>query len=138
MKMVTFEYQGNTRIGALQSQNGQEKIVDLNLADPQLPTDMIEFIKGGSTTLQLAEKAVVSASSEAVLDRSAVTLKAPIPRPGKIICLGLNYRDHAEESNQPLPPHPIVFTKYANTVIGPGDDIVLPKISNQVDYEAEF
>jgi acylpyruvate hydrolase len=138
MKLVTFNYQGNTRIGVLQKWDGHEKIVDLQLAEPQLPTDMIEFLKGGAATLQMAEKAVATASSEAILDRSTVTLKAPIPRPGKIICLGLNYRDHAEESNQPLPKYPIVFTKYTNTVIGPGEAIVLPKVTDQVDYEAEF
>ena len=138
MKLVTFSYEGKTRIGALQTRDGRETVVDLNRADPQLPTDMIEFLKGGAGTLQLAQKAVAGASAAAVLERSAVTLKAPIPRPGKIICLGLNYRDHAEESNQPLPKHPIVFSKFANTVIGPGEAIVLPKISDQVDYEAEF
>jgi len=138
MKLVTFNYQGNTRIGVLQIRDGHEIIVDLKLAEPQLPTDMIEFLKGGAATLQMAEKAVATASSEAILDRSTVTLKAPIPRPGKIICLGLNYRDHAEESNQPLPKYPIVFSKYTNTVIGPGEAIVLPKVTDQVDYEAEF
>jgi acylpyruvate hydrolase len=136
MKLVTFNHQGNTRIGAVQKQDGHEKIVDLKLAEPQLPTDMIEFLKGGAAALQMAEKAITTASAEAILDRSAVRLKAPIPRPGKIICLGLNYRDHAEESNQPLPQYPIVFTKYANTVIGPGEAIVLPKVTDQVDYEA--
>lgn len=138
MKLVTFNDQGNTRIGVLQKRDGQEKIIDLELADPQLPTDMIEFLQGGAETLQLAEKAVTSASAGAILDRSAVTLQAPVPRPGKIICLGVNYRDHAEESNASLPEYPIVFTKYANTVIGSGEAIVLPKVTDQVDYEAEF
>jgi len=138
MKLVTFEYQGNSRIGALQMQDGHETIVDLKRAEPQLPTDMIEFLKGGAAMLQMAEKAVATASSEAILERSIVTLKAPIPHPGKIICLGLNYRDHAEESNQPLPDYPVVFTKYANSVIGSGEAIVLPKVTDQVDYEAEL
>ena len=138
MKLVTFKDQGNTRIGVLQIQDGRETIVDLKVADPQLPTEMIEFLKGGAEVLQMAKKAITDASPEAILDRSAVMLKAPIPCPGKIICLGLNYRDHAEESNQPLPEYPIVFSKYANTVIGPGEAIVLPKVTDQVDYEAEF
>jgi acylpyruvate hydrolase len=138
MKLVTFTHNATTHIGALQGQVGHESVVDLNRAEPGLPTDMIEFLKGGVTTLQMAEKAITTASPEAILDRSVVTLKAPILRPGKIICLGVNYRDHAEESNQPLPPYPIVFSKYANTVIGPGEAIVLPKVTDQVDYEAEF
>src|SRR5690606_18777690 len=60
------------------------------------------------------------------------------PRPGKIICIGLNYSDHAAETGQPIPTYPIVFAKYANTVIADGEAIVLPKVTQQVDYEAEL
>src|SRR6185437_12454868 len=63
---------------------------------------------------------------------------APIPRPPKVICIGLNYRDHAEESNMAIPKVPTVFCKFPTAVIGPGDNIVLPKASTQPDYEAEF
>jgi acylpyruvate hydrolase len=67
-----------------------------------------------------------------------VTLKAPVPRPGKIMCIGLNYRDHAVESNVAVPDYPTVFAKYASCVIGPGEAIVLPRVSTQVDYEGEL
>jgi 2-keto-4-pentenoate hydratase/2-oxohepta-3-ene-1,7-dioic acid hydratase in catechol pathway len=63
---------------------------------------------------------------------------APVPRPGKIICVGLNYRDHAAESNMPIPERPVLFSKFATCVIGPGEPIVIPATSNQVDYEAEL
>jgi 2-keto-4-pentenoate hydratase/2-oxohepta-3-ene-1,7-dioic acid hydratase in catechol pathway len=62
----------------------------------------------------------------------------PIERPQKIICVGLNYRDHAEEQGTAVPEQPILFAKWPNTLIGPGDPIVLPEISEQVDYEAEL
>ena len=62
----------------------------------------------------------------------------PIERPQKIICVGLNYRDHAEEGGQPLPERPLLFAKWPNTLIGPGEPIVLPAISRDVDYEAEL
>ena len=62
----------------------------------------------------------------------------PIERPQKIICVGLNYRDHAEEQGADAPERPILFAKWPNTLIGPGDPIVLPAISEQVDYEAEL
>ena len=62
----------------------------------------------------------------------------PIAVPGKIICVGLNYRDHAEETGLALPPRPLLFAKWPNTLIGPGDAIVLPAISDEVDYEAEL
>ena len=63
---------------------------------------------------------------------------APVPRPGKLICIGLNYRDHAAESNMPIPERPVVFSKFATAVIAPGEPVVLPATSQQVDYEAEL
>ena len=65
-------------------------------------------------------------------------LHAPIARPGKIIAIGLNYEDHAAETGAEIPEKPIVFAKYANTVIGPGEPIRIPPITEQVDYEAEL
>jgi hypothetical protein len=59
---------------------------------------------------------------------------APVPRPGKLICIGLNYRDHAKESNMPLPEKPVVFSKFSSAVIGPGEPVVIPRTSQQVDY----
>jgi 2-keto-4-pentenoate hydratase/2-oxohepta-3-ene-1,7-dioic acid hydratase in catechol pathway len=59
-------------------------------------------------------------------------------RPGKIICVGLNYRDHAEESNMPIPQSPVIFSKFATCVVGPDDEVVLPNTSEKVDYEAEM
>jgi 2-keto-4-pentenoate hydratase/2-oxohepta-3-ene-1,7-dioic acid hydratase in catechol pathway len=63
---------------------------------------------------------------------------APVPRPAKIICIGLNYRDHAAESNMPIPERPVVFSKFSTAVIAPGESVVLPATSQQVDYEAEL
>jgi 2,4-diketo-3-deoxy-L-fuconate hydrolase len=63
---------------------------------------------------------------------------APVPRPGKIICVGLNYRDHAAESNMPIPERPVLFSKFSTCVIGPGEPVVIPATSTQVDYEAEL
>jgi 2-keto-4-pentenoate hydratase/2-oxohepta-3-ene-1,7-dioic acid hydratase in catechol pathway len=62
----------------------------------------------------------------------------PIDRPSKIVCVGLNYRDHAEEQGTELPSAPLLFAKWPNGLIGPGEPIVLPRVSNQVDYEAEL
>src|SRR6185369_576229 len=63
---------------------------------------------------------------------------APVPRPGKILCIGLNYRDHAAESNMPIPEKPVVFSKFSTAVIAPGEAVVLPPTSEKVDYEAEL
>src|ERR687894_1624582 len=65
-------------------------------------------------------------------------LHAPIARPGKIIAIGLNYEDHAAETGAEIPDKPIVFAKYPNTIVGPGEPIRIPPITEQVDYEAEL
>lgn len=69
---------------------------------------------------------------------ASVKLLAPIPRPPKFICVGLNYRDHARETGMEIPTVPTIFNKFTNVVIGPGASIVLPKVSSRPDYEAEF
>src|SRR5271155_1384789 len=73
-----------------------------------------------------------------VYDLDKGTLLAPIPRPPKLICVGLNYRDHAAETKMEIPKVPTIFNKFPSVVIGPGAPIVLPKVSNQPDYEAEL
>jgi 2-keto-4-pentenoate hydratase/2-oxohepta-3-ene-1,7-dioic acid hydratase in catechol pathway len=62
----------------------------------------------------------------------------PIPRPGKVVCVGLNYRDHAEEQGVALPSAPLFFAKYTTSLIGPGTAIVIPSVVTQADYEAEL
>ena len=65
-------------------------------------------------------------------------MAVPIPRPGKIVCVGLNYRDHAEEQGAALPEAPLLFAKFTTALIGPGDAIVIPPIVTKCDYEAEL
>ena len=116
MHLVTFERDGAHHLGVLTQRDGRDVVVDLSQAAPGLPSDMIAFLAGGAANRALAAQALADPPAAAVLDRSSVKLAAPIPRPGKIICIGLNYRDHAAESNAPLPEYPVVFAKYANTV----------------------
>jgi 2-keto-4-pentenoate hydratase/2-oxohepta-3-ene-1,7-dioic acid hydratase in catechol pathway len=94
---------------------------------------LLDVISGGKAAL---DKARAASGGAVALD--SVKLMAPVPRPPKIICVGLNYRDHAIESNMQIPTVPTIFCKFPTAVIGPGDNIVLPKISTQPDYEAEF
>jgi len=63
---------------------------------------------------------------------------APVARPGKVLCIGLNYRDHAEESGMPIPEEPILFMKASNTVVGPYDDVQIPRGSEKTDWEVEL
>ncbi|MDI7275170.1 MAG: fumarylacetoacetate hydrolase family protein [Anaerolineae bacterium] len=138
MRLVTFLTEGCLRLGALRQDEGGESVVDLNRADPRLPADMIAFLAAGAEARSLAEEALAGTPSGAAIPLDQVALKAPIPRPGKIICIGLNYRDHAAETGAAVPDYPTVFSKYSNAVVGPGEAIVLPRISGQVDYEAEL
>ena len=97
--------------------------------------DMLSLLEGGEAALAAAALCAQPGGGTPLAD---VRLHAPVPRPGKFICIGLNYRDHAIESGMEIPKIPTVFTKYDNAVCGPGDDIVLPAVSSQVDYEAEL
>jgi 2-keto-4-pentenoate hydratase/2-oxohepta-3-ene-1,7-dioic acid hydratase in catechol pathway len=83
-------------------------------------------------------RAMRNAASSRGVPLDSVQLLAPVPRPPKVICVGLNYRDHAVESNMEIPPVPTIFAKFPHTVIGPGEPIVLPENSQKPDYEAEF
>ena len=138
MKLITFVHQGLTRLGALVVVAGNELIYDLNRLDPRLPGDMLAFLEAGRPAHDLAQQALATASPEQALKLADVTLKAPIPRPGKIICIGQNYLEHAKESNASAPPFPIIFAKYANTVIAIGEPIVIPTAVQKPDYEGEL
>jgi len=137
MKLVTFAHQGETHIGALVSRGGHTDIFDFNRAQPSLPADMTEFLKAGEPARALAESALAAAGERerCFVPEAEATLLAPVPRPGKIICLGHNYRDHTGSAP---PEHPVFFAKYSNVVIGPHQPIVYPRISIQMDYEAEL
>lgn len=86
----------------------------------------------------VAYLATGDASDGVPVPLAEVRLLAPVPRPGKVVGIGLNYRDHAAESGQPIPEAPILFPKFANSVIGPGAPIVIPQETEQPDYEAEL
>jgi 2-keto-4-pentenoate hydratase/2-oxohepta-3-ene-1,7-dioic acid hydratase in catechol pathway len=138
MKLVTFYHNGQTHIGALIREKRSDKVVDFSKAAPSLPKTMKSFLAAGERALRAAQKAVENAPTSAVFKLSEVKLKAPVPNPGKIICIGLNYRDHAAETNQPVPDYPTVFSKYGNAVNDPGGTILIPKVTDQIDYEAEL
>ena len=137
MKLVTFVRDGKTCFGALHPK-ADDRVVDLGQVEPRLPSDLVAFLKGGEEARVMAEKALDMTPASMALPLSDVELKAPVPRPGKIMCIGLNYRDHAEEAGVEVPDYPTVFAKYPNCIIGAGEPIIIPKDSRQVDYEGEL
>lgn len=157
MHLVTYSVKGNRRLGALAGDN----VIDLRaayqasggparLAKALLPRDMAKFLAGGELGMEAARQAVeygakagageVVDGCPVVLPRSEVRLEAPVPNPGKVVCIGLNYRDHALEVGAPIPSEPILFTKFASNVVGPEDAVVHPgeAITQKMDYEVEL
>jgi len=99
---------------------------------------VVSIIAGGSDAMDGVRRYLGSPGAGAAVDPAGLRYLSPIPRPPKLICIGLNYRDHAEESKLAIPEVPTVFCKFATAVTGHGQPVVLPKNSVKPDYEAEF
>lgn len=112
----------------------QQGIQDVCAADDSLPTSTRELI----IRWKELQSRIVSLIKKLGPSDQPLELLCPLDTPGKILCIGLNYRDHAIETNAPIPEEPIVFSKAPSSLIGPEDPIEIPSISQQVDYEAEL
>lgn len=111
--------------------------IDLHATDPGLPACMKALLAASPAVRKIA--AETANNPKAVkYAANAVKLLPPVPNPNKILCIGLNYRDHAIEGNRPIPPEPVLFAKFSNTLVAHGDAIVIPKVAEKVDYEAEL
>src|SRR6266851_8537942 len=133
MRLATMQTPAGPRAAAVVGNS----YVDLHATDSSLPISVRELISAGSAALQAADQAIRSPKA-VCYDAAGVKLLPPIPDPPKIVCLGLNYRDHAIESGAAIPKEPILFSKYATALIGHEEAIVLPPVSREVDYEAEL
>jgi 2-keto-4-pentenoate hydratase/2-oxohepta-3-ene-1,7-dioic acid hydratase in catechol pathway len=131
MKLVTFSDAKGRRVGIASG----EGVVDLARADADLPRDMVALIAQYASLRATLERA---AKRPPDYPRSAVKLHAPVPRPGKIMAIGLNYADHIAESGMKTPEHQIWFSKMPSSVTGPFEPIQLPKVSSALDYEVEL
>lgn len=131
MRLVNFQKSGRTEFGV--EKDGWIR----SLAAAGYGSD-VEFLAGGDAALAAAGTLFPDGSGAEAVRLDEVQLLAPVLKPGKILCVGLNYRDHAIESKMAIPEVPTIFLKLPNAVTGPGSDIVLPKNSSQPDYEAEF
>lgn len=136
MRLFSFEAQGQSRIGVLKSAGAQE-FIDLAVADPSLPKDMGALIAqvGG---LEAARQAAAQAPAAALKPLAGVRFLPVVPRPGKIVCLGLNYADHAKEGGNARPEYPSFFLRGATSMTGHLEPIIRPRASTKLDYEAEL
>jgi 2-keto-4-pentenoate hydratase/2-oxohepta-3-ene-1,7-dioic acid hydratase in catechol pathway len=132
MRLATIQGRGGPRL-AVQRAN---EYVDVQATDATLPGTVRQLLQGGADARRAVER--VAQRPDAVKAPAGATLLPPVPDPPKIVCLGLNYRDHAAESGAPIPKDPVLFSKYATALIGDGETIVLPPVSREVDYEAEL
>jgi len=154
VKLVSFSVGADLRLGVLVE---NELILDIptafqvyedEAAGVKPPSDMISFLSSGEECLEAARRVVESVRVDLRMGKvgakgllyslNDVKLKAPIPRPSKIVCLGLNYSDHAEEAGLTPPENPILFSKPPTAVIGHDEPVIYPKISRKVDYEVEL
>lgn len=111
--------------------------VDLHATDANLPPNVRMILEGGAKTLELARQTMLR--GDAVTHPvDQVKFHAPVVDPRKIVCIGLNYRDHAAETGAAIPKEPILFSKYPTALIGHGETIRLPAVSTEVDFEAEL
>ncbi|KAF7694926.1 fumarylacetoacetate hydrolase domain-containing protein 2A isoform X1 [Silurus meridionalis] len=135
MRLVQFcprGSEGSMRVG-VERENG---VVDLKAFDRSMPSTMREFLELGEKGMECAQRAISSA--ERVLPLSQIQLLSPVTGPDKVVCVGMNYRDHCLEQNAPIPTEPIIFSKFPSSITGPYDDIHLPDESQEVDWEVEL
>lgn len=158
MRLLTYSASGKPRLGALV----QGHVVDLveafaiqgRRSSPRvqvaslriLPSSLLGLLQGGENALRTAEETAGFAAEDlteleqqrAAFPEATVTFLPPIPSPGKIICVGRNYGRHLEEMKKDKSDYPVLFAKFSNTLVGHRQPIVLPTVSNMVDYEGEL
>ena len=132
MKFVTYRSGKESRLGVLDG----DQVVDLNQAVPQIDADPLRALESGADLLAAAKQALASQTPRLAL--ASLTLASPVPRPGKIICLGLNYFDHAKEGGRDKPEYPWFFFRGATSLIAHGEPSIRPRVSERFDYEAEL
>jgi len=131
VRLISFAKNGGSAAGIVKDE-GVFPLAELGFADA------LSFIAAGEQARSSAERIIGKVSAKTLPHVRNLKLLAPVPRPPKILCVGLNYRDHAQEAKMEIPSVPTVFAKLSTAVIGPGAPIVISAATEQPDYEAEF
>lgn len=132
MRFITYIQGGQQRLGVV---TGQE-VIDLNQAQPQISADLRTALRAGQDLAGAAKAAIASNAKRVPL--ASVTLVPVLPEPGKIVCLGLNYYDHAKEGGREKPVYPWFFLRCASSLLAPNAKALRPKVSERLDWEAEL
>jgi 2-keto-4-pentenoate hydratase/2-oxohepta-3-ene-1,7-dioic acid hydratase in catechol pathway len=136
MKIVAFEGEGGSRLGVVDG----DTVVDLKAVDSAIPTDLGEWLRRNNGDLKPLADVAKRAGASARKPLAGLTFALPVGRPGKIICLGLNYLDHVKEGPQRdnIPKFPTIFMRGLSSMVPHGQPIVRPKVTDTLDYEAEL
>lgn len=134
MRFVTFKINGEGRVGLRDG----DAVVDLSVAAPDLPTDLLGLLQAGPLALSRAREAGLAASGDARHAFEEVSFLPLISRPPKIICIGRNYAAHAAEGGAETPTYPEIFYRGPTSLIGHGQPIVRPACSDKLDFEGEL
>jgi 2-keto-4-pentenoate hydratase/2-oxohepta-3-ene-1,7-dioic acid hydratase in catechol pathway len=144
MKLVAFNPKGIPQSGERRYHIGalldDREIADLTPSILPMGLSVPEILRCfdlSSGFVESAMEAILSGDLP-LMDANDIKLEAPVPKPGKIICIGLNYRNHAIESGMEIPKSPIIFSKFSTSVAAPGEPIMIPATSEKTDYEAEL
>jgi acylpyruvate hydrolase len=132
MRFTTFLHQGQPRLGIVEG----DAVIDLAAAQPGVPADVRAALASGVDLLAAGRAAVQSAAQR--LPRAELAFAPLVPEPGKTICLGLNYFDHAKEGGRDKPEYPWFFYRGKSSLVGHRQPGLLPKASSKFDYEAEL
>ena len=136
MKIVGFEADGGLRLGVVEG----DQVIDLNEVDKTLPTDLGEVLRRQNGDLSPLKEAAKRAGATARRPLKGLKYGLPVARPGKVVCLGLNYLEHVKEGSQRdnIPKFPTIFFRVNTSLVPHGQPIVRPKASETLDYEAEL
>ncbi|MCB9871637.1 MAG: fumarylacetoacetate hydrolase family protein [Ectothiorhodospiraceae bacterium] len=134
MRLCMFDKGGRPTLGA----PSDDSVVDVSALGGGLPGDIASVVTGGAAAVAAVAKAVSAAPASARVPLAGLRYHLPLPSPGKIICLGLNYADHAAEGGHSKPSYPSFFMRCATSLVAHGEPMVRPRVSEQLDYEAEL
>lgn len=134
MKFMMYKAAGNDRLGVVDG----DRVIDVAVCDPSLPKSLLALIEAGPGATSRVADAIDNAPPQARKKLSGLLPALPIERPGKFICVGLNYAAHAKEGGHAIPEYPSLFVRWPSSLVAAGEPVMCPNCSEQLDYEAEL
>lgn len=134
MKLMVFEKGDDTALGVVDG----EDLIDLSRLDAGLPADVGALAAGGDAAMERVRSALAGDTASARLPLAEARPALPVPAPGKFICMGLNFADHAKEGGHDVPDYPALFMRARTSLVAAEAPVIRPRCSEQLDYEAEL